>query len=212
MGAKRDTDGVSPWDVDSIENVKALGFSAWIDEQLNLPAGNDPEVTVTQVIPNPDPPTAASLTDPLYNYTPFRTVMNGNGPMATFVKDYYTKFPRVGTGSGTLDQSSTELYRGWWKFAVTNPDQLRQRVGFALTQILVVSEQGVFDENARAMAQYYDVINYYAFSNFRTILEKLTLNVPMGRYLDMFRNKKASSTSVPNENYAREIMQLFSIG
>ncbi len=212
MGAKRDTDGVSPWDKDSIENVKALGFSAWIDEQLNLPAGNDPEVTVTQVIPNPDPPTASSLTDPLYNYTPFRTVMNGNGPMATFVKDYYAKFPRVGTGTGNLDQGSAELYRGWWKFAVTNPDQLRQRIGFALTQILVVSEQGVFDENARAMAQYYDVINYYAFTNFRTILEKLTLNVPMGRYLDMFRNKKASTTSVPNENYAREIMQLFSIG
>jgi hypothetical protein len=212
MGARRDTNGVAPWDVDSIENVKALGLSAWIDEQLNLPAGNDPELTVIQVIPNPDPPVATSVADPLYVYTPFRTVMNGNGPMATFVKDYYTKFPRVGTGTGNLDQSSAELFKGWWKFAVTNPDQLRQRVGFALTQILVVSEQGVFDENARAMAQYYDVMNYYAFGNFRTLLEKITLNVPMGRYLDMFRNKKASTTSVPNENYAREIMQLFSIG
>jgi len=64
-------------------------------------------------------------------------------------------------------------------------DQLRQRMAFALSQILVVSENGVLDENATALTSYYDLLVDEAFGNFRTLLEPLTLHYSMGKYLDI---------------------------
>lgn len=106
-------------------------------------------------------------------------------------------------------------YYGWWKNAVDGPDQLRQRVAWALAQILVVStdSQGL-NNNPYAIAGYYDVLVRNAFGNFRTLLEEMTLNPGMGLFLDMLGNNKgnvATGTN-PNENYAREVLQLFSIG
>lgn len=214
MGPKRDADGATPYDIDSIENVAALGYEGWINQQFAISPGPDPETLVPQTIVNPDSPTAAQNAGT--SATPYsRTinVNNGSGPMATFIKEYYDKYPLIATfGNTTANQAAAELNRAWWKQSITSPDQLRQRVAFALSQILVVSEQGILDENARAVAHYYDLLAYHGLGNFRTLLEKVTLNVPMGRYLDMFRNKKPSASSIPNENYAREIMQLFSIG
>ncbi|MBS0657023.1 MAG: DUF1800 family protein [Verrucomicrobia bacterium] len=106
-------------------------------------------------------------------------------------------------------------YYGWWKNAVQAPDQLRQRTAWALAQILVVStdSQGI-NNNPYAIAAYYDVLLKDAFGNFRTLLEDITLNPGMGLFLDMLGNNKGNVTTGtnPNENYAREILQLFSIG
>jgi uncharacterized protein (DUF1800 family) len=124
-----------------------------------------------------------------------------------FVTNYYTVVT-------TNAESSTDLWRAWWKTALTAPDQLRHRVAFALSQILVVSEDGVLDERTYALANYHDLLATNAFGNFRTLLEAVTLSPAMGRYLDMYRNDKPDYAAGrgPNENYAREILQLFSIG
>ena len=103
----------------------------------------------------------------------------------------------------------------WWKYAITAPDQLRQRVAFALSELLVVSdESGAIDGYPIAMANYYDILVDGAFGNYRNLLEKVTLNPVMGHYLSMFKNRKpdAAENIRPDENYAREIMQLFSVG
>jgi uncharacterized protein (DUF1800 family) len=103
----------------------------------------------------------------------------------------------------------------WWTHAIAGPDQLRQRVAFALSEILVVSLGGT-DLAGRpyALPAYYDVLVRDAFGNYRQLLEDITLNPAMGSYLDMLQNDKAntSGTRLPNENFARELMQLFTIG
>lgn len=110
--------------------------------------------------------------------------------------------------------TDTQFWNLWWKNAVTAPDQLRQRMAFALSEILVVSDVGVLNYNGRILATYYDTLAEHAFGNFRELLERVTLTAAMGRYLDMLGNQKGSlvSGTHPNENYAREILQLFSIG
>ncbi|MFZ9745958.1 MAG: DUF1800 family protein [Opitutaceae bacterium] len=107
----------------------------------------------------------------------------------------------------------------WWKLALSAPDQLRQRVAFALSQILVVSDVALGDDSrAEPLAAYYDILGQGAFGNFRNLLERVTLNPMMAEYLSSLRNAKATFDSsgamltTPDENYAREIMQLFSIG
>lgn len=117
--------------------------------------------------------------------------------------------------TGVLPPTMTQTRDAWWTHAVAGPDQLRQRVAFALSEILVVSNTtGNLGEQPGALPTYYDVLVRGAFGNFRQLLEDITLNPAMGRYLDMLRNDKANAarTRIPNENYARELMQLFSIG
>ena len=103
----------------------------------------------------------------------------------------------------------------WFKNALTAPDQLRQRVAFALSQILVVSDIALGgDDDTEPLAHYYDHLGNGAFGNFRTLLETVTLSPMMGRYLSSLRNSKADPVTgqTPDENYAREVMQLFTIG
>ena len=102
-----------------------------------------------------------------------------------------------------------------WRQLISGDDQLRQRVGMALLDILVVSINGL-DTNWRAFAaaNYVDVLMDNAFGNYRTLLERVSLTTAMGLYLTFLGNRKANPAtgSQPDENYAREIMQLFSIG
>jgi uncharacterized protein (DUF1800 family) len=99
--------------------------------------------------------------------------------------------------------------------ANTHSDQLRQRVAFALSEIMVAS-----DRNASllfqpwALADYYDTLSRNAFGNYRQLLEQVTLHPAMGRYLSMLGNRKTDEelNIRPDENYAREVLQLFSIG
>jgi uncharacterized protein (DUF1800 family) len=103
----------------------------------------------------------------------------------------------------------------WFHHAIVGRDQLRQRVAFALSQIFVVSDRsGAIEGTPDGMAHYYDVLVRNAFGNYRTLLGEVTLHPVMGHYLSMFKNRKpdAALNIRPDENYAREIMQLFSIG
>jgi uncharacterized protein (DUF1800 family) len=105
----------------------------------------------------------------------------------------------------------------WWTYAIKAPDQLRQRVAFALSELLVVSNSknnGNLGPKPGALPTYMDVLVNNAFGNFRQLLQNITLNPAMGRYLDMLGNNKGNLTKGlnPNENFARELLQLFSIG
>lgn len=108
-----------------------------------------------------------------------------------------------------------ELSETFWTRAITGDDQLRQRVGFALSQILVASySDGVLAERPVAMANYMDMMSAGAFGNFRQTLENVTYSPAMAIWLTYLQNQKADEDRevVPDENYAREIMQLFTIG
>lgn len=100
--------------------------------------------------------------------------------------------------------------------AVSSDDQLRQRTAYALSQIVVVSGRTstALHRLPHVQAAYQDILVRNAFGNYRDILEEVTYSPAMARYLTYLRGKKAdpSTGSVPDENYAREIMQLFTIG
>lgn len=105
----------------------------------------------------------------------------------------------------------------FWRQAAVGPDQLRQRVAFALSEIFVASNVNSLvaqGEDQYAQAAYMDVLAANAFGNFRTLLEGVTRNVFMGLFLTHMRNQKEDPATgrIPDENYAREVMQLFSIG
>jgi len=106
--------------------------------------------------------------------------------------------------------SAFQIQRQFFANALTAPDQLRQRVAFALSQIMVVSASDVYE--AYGMAAYQNMLLDDAFGNFRQLLTDITLSPAMGRYLDMVNNNKLNQGIPPNENYARELMQLFSVG
>jgi uncharacterized protein (DUF1800 family) len=105
-------------------------------------------------------------------------------------------------------------FNTWWRQAVTAPDQLRQRVAFALSEIFVVSENGTLTDHADALSSYYDMLLNNAFGNYSNLLADVTLHPSMGLYLSMQGNNAGSIiTGIhADENYAREVQQLFSIG
>lgn len=106
-----------------------------------------------------------------------------------------------------------QFYESFWKQTVTGQDQLRQRVAFALSQIFVVSFQDdILATSGRSVASFYDVLGKHAFGNFRDLLQDVSTHPAMGVYLSFLRNKKESDTRVPDENFARELMQLMTIG
>lgn len=102
----------------------------------------------------------------------------------------------------------------WFRNSVNGPDQLRQRVAFALSQIMVVSQQGVLVIAPWSLADYYDTLAVHAFGNFRELMEAVTLHPAMGTYLSMRGNRRPDPERNirPDENFARELMQLFTIG
>lgn len=101
--------------------------------------------------------------------------------------------------------------RTWWLYnCTTAPDQLRQRVAYSLSQILVTSSNKLIYPNA--MLPWMRLMSSDCFGNYRTLLRKLSVCPSMGMYLDLAFSAKASISGAPNENYARELMQLFSIG
>lgn len=107
-----------------------------------------------------------------------------------------------------------EYVNAWWRQVIQSDDQLRQRVAFALSEILVVSAHDGLSSEQFGMSGYYDILIRNAFGNYRQLLEEITLNPVMGEYLSMKGNRKpeASENIQPDENYARELLQLFSIG
>ena len=166
----------------SLTRARAIGIGAYVEEQLAAPASKYP----------------------VFPFFPFNrpdTCVNANAPPYTSdsfcARDNYTLF---------------QLQRHFYMQGATAADQLRQRVAFALSQIFVISgvEGGL--NQPYGMAEYQQMLRDYAFDNFENILTRVTLHPTMGRYLDMANNNKTTNGVQPNENFAREILQLFSIG
>lgn len=119
------------------------------------------------------------------------------GSVATCYRDHYSLFP---------------LQVQFFQNALVGQDQLRQRVALALSEILVTSGQQI--RQPYAMANYQRIFLNHAFGNFRDVLHAVTLSPAMGNFLNMANNDKPNPArgTTPNENYAREVLQLFSIG
>lgn len=113
--------------------------------------------------------------------------------------------------SGGQDQ----VWESFWKQAATGEDQLRLRVAYALSQVFVISAlDGNVGNQPRAMAAWLDMLGAQAFGSYRTTLENVALHPLMGFYLSHIRNQKADTATgrIPDQNFARESMQLFSVG
>jgi uncharacterized protein (DUF1800 family) len=166
-----------------IHHLSMIGYQAWFNEQFAIPP--TPQVPVVQ-----------------------QELMLNNPPCASGnVKCNAALF---------LQNTSDEQFvqNSFWQQAVTGNDELRQRVRYALSEMLVVSSNnssGV-QNYPRGEANFYDVLGADAFGNFRTILNDVTLNPEMGVFLSMLGNDKGNASTNPDENYAREVMQLFTIG
>ncbi len=103
----------------------------------------------------------------------------------------------------------------WWRNSLNGKDQLRQRVAWALSQIFVISDRADSITNQQdGIAEFYDILVRGAFGSYRELLEDVTRSPQMGAYLSMLQNQKPDPENniFPDENYAREVMQLFSIG
>ena len=166
----------------SLAHVKAVGVSAFIEEQLAAPAT---KFSAFPFFPFNRPDTCVDARTPPYDADSF------------CARDNYTLF---------------QLQRQFFVQGAASADQLRQRTGFALSQIFVISgvEGGL--NQPYGMAEYQQFLRDLAFDNFENILTKVTLHPTMGKYLDMANNNKTTNGVPPNENFAREILQLFSIG
>ena len=97
----------------------------------------------------------------------------------------------------------------WWTAAITGPDQLRQRVAFALSQMFVVSTQSI---PGQAIPQFHNALANDAFTNFYTIMKDVALSPAMGGYLNMLNSAAPAPGQIANENFPRENMQLFTLG
>lgn len=160
-----------------VARVKSIGLRAYVNEQLNAPVTNPSKGSNYPDLSFPPDDQATGCP---------------TGSPAECVRDNYTLYP---------------VQRTFYTNALYGPDQLRQRVAFALHQITVVSGLSPLNR-ASWMTMYLQILDRGAFGNYRTFLQEITLNSEMGEYLDM----RLSTRTNQNENFAREILQLFSIG
>jgi uncharacterized protein (DUF1800 family) len=166
-----------------VARVKAMGFRAYLDEQFNMapanPAKGSNYPDLAFPLDDSSQQCPATSADPNYN-------------QAVCLRDLYSIYP---------------LQRTFFTRALYGNDQLRQRVAFALHQILVVSGNSEVNRPSW-LTVYLQALDRNAFGSYRTLLNEITLTPAMGEYLDM----RLSTRTNPNENFAREILQLFSIG
>jgi uncharacterized protein (DUF1800 family) len=175
-----------PSDAD-LAHLQSIGMQAWINEQFNTP---------------PVFPAVQSDYPAITPYPQFYPATSATVPAcdANCLRDNYT-----------LYQLQKQLMTN--ALTPSNSDQLRQRVAFALHKFIVAGGQQLNNNQASWYAPYLQTIDRNAFGNFRTLLFDVTLNPGMGEYLNMRGNSVGNRANpTPNENYAREIMQLFSIG
>ena len=162
--------------------IRRIGLSTWLAEQFAAP--------YPSAFPYPN--------IPLMNGNANADPVNGgcgttetNPNFQVCIRDHYSMYP---------------VQAWFYKEAFYGDSQLRHRVSWALSQIWVIS--GVDTQQSSHMLAYHQQLSKNAFGNYRTLMYDLTLNAGMGNYLDMMRSTRAN----PNENYPREILQLFTIG
>jgi len=167
-----------------VARVKAMGFKAYLDEQFSLPPANAAKGS--------NYPDLAFPLDDSTQQCPTTMPADPNYNQTVCLRDNFTMYP---------------LHRTFFSTALYGNDQLRQRVAFALHQILVVS--GSSEVNRPSwMTVYLQALDRNAFGSYKTLLNEITLTPAMGEFLDM----RLSTRTSPNENFAREVQQLFSIG
>lgn len=168
-----------------IQDVTNVGIEKWLDTQLAMPNTFRTQTYLAQL--------HQMMVDSLKAKYPANTYTLSN----------------VYVGNVHFDAS-------WFQGAMTASDVVRWRVAWALSELFVVSRVSAFDDNPYALSSYYDVLLDNCLGNYRTLLEKVTYHPSMGVYLTFMNNHATDSTSTtkiyPDENYARELMQLFSIG
>jgi uncharacterized protein (DUF1800 family) len=171
-----------PTDSD-IRDVSMEGFQTWLNQQFAIPETPE-EPAVEQALIVNNPPCAAG---------------NVQCNAALFVQN-----------SANEDMVQAQF----WQQALTGKDEVRERVKYALTQMFVISSNNstAIQSMPRGEAGYYDMLGNDAFGNFRQLLQDVTLSPMMGQFLSMLMNDKGNATTDPDENYAREVMQLFTIG
>jgi uncharacterized protein (DUF1800 family) len=129
--------------------------------------------------------------------------------MQAFLNEQFAMAPSTYPAPATDDHMSV-VQKRFFTNALTGQDQLRQRVAWGLSQIMVSSAVKI--NNPSAFVLWQNMFQTDAFGNFSTLLNDVTLSPVMGNYLDMVNNDKPGNGVDPNENYAREVLQLFSIG
>ena len=165
-----------------LDRVEQLGLAAWIDDQIT----NQPATLHRRYIERIYADFNGPRTDLTYSYNVLDDFMNGNNTTTSFARA-----------------------------AIGGSDQLRQRVAFALSQICVASRRDPNLENKPlAVTDFYDIFVRNAFGNYRDVLREVSFHPVMGRYLSHIGNQKArpEMNQYPDENFAREVQQLFSIG
>ena len=178
-------------DDSDLQHIRSVGIPAYINEQFNTPplfvdASTDPLFSLSS-----DYPFSAS-------YPQFYPGAPAPACDAICQRDFYSLYP---------------LQKQFMLNALTQPDQLRQRVSFSFHKFIVVGGQVLNSNQPFWFAPYLQTIDRNSFGNFRTMLFEITLNPGMGEYLNMRGNSVVNRANpTPNENYAREIMQLFSVG
>jgi uncharacterized protein (DUF1800 family) len=182
-----------------ITAVIGNGYEAWIDTQLNMTSD-------------------LATGDTKYGYLESTLRFLNKVDSANYsTQAFNSPFDNL---VQTTDTDRFRVFRNhvWWTKALRNEDQLRQKVAYALSQILVtsyVSPAGAMLKfRGESLASYYDTLQKHAFGNYKDLLKEVTLSPTMGYYLTYIGNKKEDVTAgtTPDENYAREVMQLFTIG
>lgn len=227
----QDGDGLNAWEEHLLGYSDASMHSSGITGRLDFSDAlrrleGTGTLTLTNEVTIPQRPTTRSeasrfLTQATFGPDPAlidEVAASGIGPWIDLQLNHPNK---TVTSSTMLGQASNTFYplwwgMGWWKAAMTAPDQIRLRTANAFSQILVVSTAGndLIRGNSFAQADYFDIFIHHAFGNYRNMLEEVTYSNQMGFYLSHLYNRKADPTigRFPDENFAREIMQLFTIG
>ena len=164
------------------QRLRRIGLRTWLAEQLEMPYPSASNPYPNIPLKNTDSGNATNGCGMFTTGTPERNICN---------RDHYSMYP---------------VQNWFFKEALYGEPQLRHRVAWSLGQIWVVS--GVDTQQSSWMIAYHQKLSEHAFGNYRNLMKDMTLNPAMGNYLDMMR----STRNNPNENFAREILQLFSIG
>jgi len=135
-------------------------------------------------------------------------------PVNSYMERYDTIYAATQNILNNDNHSNQYTSFVFYDFVFNDPDFLRQKVAFALSQIFVVSRVGSLSGETDALMTFHDILYQGAFGNYRDMLEEITFSMPMAQYLSHYKNQRADviGATYPDENFAREIMQLFSIG
>jgi uncharacterized protein (DUF1800 family) len=194
--------------------VLSLASAAWswaaVVPNANLTAEQQAARFLAQATFGPTPEAITELRASGNDYVAW--INREAGKPQTFAVDIINAARNSGAIT-TVDRAVNRRAR--MQVILTANDQLRQRVVYALSQIMVISDNDSAVQNGlEGSSSYWDTLGRHAFGNFKNLLTDVTRHPMMGRYLTHYKNRKADSAAgtQPDENYAREVMQLFTIG